>query len=175
MDAYELAMYDNGIEDMLFGETPNHIVAVVAYDSQTNLVTLFNPDNSPNIHTLPLNQFLDAWKDSDNYLVAAAPCGVLEYEPVPLDLSGIELEDDLDELREAIAENAHEVWALGRKKEGWSYGPKRDDQLKQTPDMVPYSQLPDSEKQYDRDMAINTIKLLKKLGYELVRKDRHDK
>jgi hypothetical protein len=87
-----------------------------------------------------------------------------------LDLSGIELEPELDELREAIAENAHEVWAFNRKKEGWSYGPRRDDALKQTPDMVPYSQLPESEKQYDREMAINTIKLLKKLGYEIIKK-----
>lgn len=75
------------------------------------------------------------------------------------------------ELREAIAENAHEVWAANRRAEGWTYGPERNDSLKQTPDMVPYSCLPESEKEYDREMAVKTIKLLKKLGYELIRRE----
>lgn len=92
-----------------------------------------------------------------------------KYTPKPIDLNDVELADDLNELREAIAENAHEIWAENRQKEGWTYGPQRDDKLKQTPDMVPYSQLPDSEKEYDREMAIKTIKLLKKLGYDLIK------
>ncbi|MBQ8545087.1 MAG: hypothetical protein IJ434_08045 [Alistipes sp.] len=93
------------------------------------------------------------------------------YVPKPIDLSDVELTEDLNELREAIAENAHEVWAEGRQKEGWTYGPRRDDVLKQTPDMVAYSQLTDSEKQYDRNMAMNTLKLVIKLGYDLVKRE----
>ncbi|MEE0882060.1 MAG: RyR domain-containing protein [Bacteroidales bacterium] len=89
------------------------------------------------------------------------------YEPKPIDLTGVELPKELEELREAIAENAHEVWAVNRKAEGWSYGSKRDDEKKQNPCMIPYSQLPESEKAYDREMAVNTIKLLIKLGYEI--------
>ena len=89
------------------------------------------------------------------------------YEPKPIDLTGVELPEELEELREAIAENAHEVWAVNRKAEGWSYGSKRDDEKKQNPCMIPYSQLPESEKTYDREMAVNTIKLLIKLGYEI--------
>ncbi|MEE1323415.1 MAG: RyR domain-containing protein [Bacteroidales bacterium] len=89
------------------------------------------------------------------------------YEPKPIDLTGVELPEELKELREAIAENAHEVWAVNRKAEGWSYGSKRDDEKKQNPCMIPYSQLPESEKAYDREMAVNTIKLLIKLGYEI--------
>jgi hypothetical protein len=89
------------------------------------------------------------------------------YEPHPLNLSDVKLEPELIELREAIAENAHEVWAKSRKKEGWTYGPRRDDEKKLHPDMLPYHLLPESEKEYDRQMAINTIKLVKKLGWEL--------
>lgn len=74
------------------------------------------------------------------------------------------------ELREAIAENAHEVWAYNRKKEGWSYGPFRDDDKKLHPDMIAYNRLPESEKEYDREMAMNTIKLVKKLGWEIKKK-----
>ncbi|MEE1272705.1 MAG: RyR domain-containing protein [Bacteroidales bacterium] len=89
------------------------------------------------------------------------------YDPKPIDLTGVELPEELEELREAIAENAHEVWAANRKADGWSYGSKRDDEKKQNPCMIPYSQLPESEKAYDREMAVNTIKLLLKLGYEI--------
>ena len=73
------------------------------------------------------------------------------------------------ELREAIAENAHDVWASARIKEGWTYGQVRNDEKKQHPDLIPYSALPDSEKEYDRLMAMDTIKLVKKLGFDIVK------
>ena len=92
-----------------------------------------------------------------------------EYIPKPIDLSDVSLTDDLIELREAIAENAHEIWAENRRMEGWTYGPVRDDKKKQTPDMVPYKDLSDGEKEYDRATAMRSIKLLKKLGYDVVK------
>ena len=92
------------------------------------------------------------------------------YTPKPIDLSDINLPQELDELREAIAENIHEVWSAGRIKEGWSYGPERDDKHKKHPDLIPYSQLPEGEKEYDRETAMNTIKLVIKLGYDLVKR-----
>lgn len=73
-------------------------------------------------------------------------------------------------IKTAIAENAHDVWATAQKKEGWTFGPERDDANKKHPDLVPYSSLPDSEKEYDRLMALDTIKLVKKLGFEIVKK-----
>ena len=93
------------------------------------------------------------------------------YIPKPIDLSDVKLSDDLNELREAIAENAHEVWAQNRQADGWTYGPHRDDKLKQTPDMVPYSDLSEGEKKYDREMAMKTLQLVQKLGYDLVKRE----
>ncbi|MCH5175212.1 MAG: Ryanodine receptor Ryr [Prevotellaceae bacterium] len=93
-----------------------------------------------------------------------------DYEPQPINLDCIQLTDDLLELREAIAENAHEVWASARIKEGWTYGRERDDANKKHPDLIPYSALPDSEKEYDRLMALDTIKLVKKLGFEIIKR-----
>lgn len=94
-----------------------------------------------------------------------------EYNPKPIDLSDVELTDDLTELREAMAENVHDIWALTRKKEGWTYGEKRDDDKKQNPCMVPYCDLPESEKDYDREIAVQTIKLIKKLGYDMIKRE----
>lgn len=58
---------------------------------------------------------------------------------------------------------------MERQSEGWTYGPKRDDEKLETPDMVPYAQLPESEKQYDRIMAEDTLKLLIALGYKITK------
>ena len=162
---------DEKIEDVLIGQIPDHTVVVLSLDEKSNTITLFDPNSSNAEDTYQLEQFKDAWNDSKNYLVTITSNSMKTYTPKPIDLSDVELTEDLNELREAIAENAHEIWAENRQAEGWTYGPQRDDQLKQTPDMVPYSQLPEGEKEYDREMAMKTIKLLKKLGYDLIKRE----
>lgn len=157
------------IEDLFIGEIPDHCVVVKSCDVVNQTITLYDPNREGGELVSRIPHFIDAWQDSKCYLVMACDAEEYVYEPQPIDLSDVELDKNLDELREAIAENAHEVWAQSRKSDGWSYGPQRDDKLKQTPCMVPYAQLPDSEKQYDRDMAMQTIKLMRKLGYDFVR------
>lgn len=70
-------------------------------------------------------------------------------------------------LTEKLAENTHDVCAEGRIKGGWTYGEKRDDALKHHPCLVPYSELSESEKEYDRNTALETLKLILKLGYSV--------
>lgn len=89
------------------------------------------------------------------------------YIPNPIDLSDVTLDADFTKLQESIAENAHEVWAKQRLSQGWTYGPKRDDVLKQTPDMVPYNELTEEEKEYDRTTSQKTLKLIMKLGFKI--------
>ena len=91
----------------------------------------------------------------------------MEYVPNPVDTKAIELPDYLIELTEKIAENVHEVWAQGRISQGWTYGEKRDDNAKTTPCLVPYSELSEEEKEYDRNTAMETIKLIIALGYKI--------
>ena len=146
-------------------DEPNHVVVVTAIDE--NIVQIFDPKNNSQF-SIPNSQFEAAWKESQNYMVRVLQ-SVDDYEPQPVNLESIKLTDDLQELQEAIAENAHEVWAAARMREGWTYGPKRDDANKKHPDLLPYSSLPDSEKEYDRQMAFDTIKLVKKLGFEIVK------
>lgn len=90
------------------------------------------------------------------------------YIPKPIDTSNIELSKELLELTEKLAENVHDIWALGRVNEGWTFGEQRDDVLKQSPCLIPYANLPESEKDYDRNTAIATIKAIIALGYKIV-------
>ena len=89
------------------------------------------------------------------------------YTPKPIDTSNLKLPEELLELTEKIAENVHENWAHGRIAEGWTYGEVRDDVNKTTPCLVPYSELSDSEKEYDRKTAMETFKLIIALGYDI--------
>lgn len=92
------------------------------------------------------------------------------YIPKPLDTSKVVLSEEIMELREKIAENVHDVWAAGRIAEGWTYGRERNDVQKTHPCLVPYSELSDSEKEYDRATALETLKLVVALGYEIRKK-----
>ena len=89
------------------------------------------------------------------------------YVPQPLNTSTVKLPQSLNALLEKLAENTHEVWAAQRIKDGWIYGPKRDDASKTNPCLVPYDQLPESEKEYDRKTAGEALKAVILLGYEI--------
>ena len=159
-------------EDVLAGGVADHCVVVLSMDRESDTVVIFDPAIGVIPLTVSTEHFADAWDDSNNYMVTIKRKNMEHktYTPHPIDLGDIELTPQLEQLREAIAENAHEVWAVGRIREGWTYGPERDDKLKKHPDLIPYSELPDGEKQYDRETAMNTIKLLVKLGYDLVKR-----
>ena len=91
------------------------------------------------------------------------------YVPQPVDTSDIQLPEELNELIEQMAKNVHEVWAESRIAQGWSYGEERNDTLKHHPCLVPYEELPEVEKAYDRDTALGTLKLISKLGFKIAK------
>lgn len=150
------------------GESDGIFHAVVCLNVVNGVLRIYDPAVDGFGNYLALD-FEKAWGYSRHYLVCASTEG-MEYIPHPIDVSGVDLDDELMELTEAIAENAHEVWGYNRYNEGWRYGPQRDDAKKLHPDMVPYSELTEGEKQYDRAMALNTIRLVKKLGFTIGRR-----
>ena len=89
------------------------------------------------------------------------------YVPEPMDTEDIQLPEELDALVEQMAKNVHEVWAKSRMEQGWTYGEERNDALKHHPCLVPYEELPEVEKAYDRDTALGTLKLICKLGFKI--------
>lgn len=89
------------------------------------------------------------------------------YQPEPIDTSNVRLSPELRELIERLARNAHEHWTRGRLGEGWTWGPGRDDQARTHPDLVPYEELEESEKELDRVTVGETVKALLALGYRI--------
>jgi len=90
------------------------------------------------------------------------------YQPVPIDTSDIQLTPSLQPLLEQLARNTHDIWARQRLDEGWTYGPERNERLRQHNCLVPYEQLPESEKQYDRATSQEALRLILKLGYQIL-------
>ena len=92
-----------------------------------------------------------------------------DYTPRPLDTSDVELPAELLPLTEQMARNVHEVWAASRLSQGWRLGPERSDRLREHPCLVPYEELSEEERDYDRHTAVSTLKLILKLGFRITR------
>ena len=90
------------------------------------------------------------------------------YNPAPIDTTKVKLDEGILRLTELLAKNTHEVWAAGRKAQGWSYGPERNDEEKKHPCLIEYEELSDDEKSYDRNTALETLKCIISLGYTIV-------
>ena len=91
------------------------------------------------------------------------------YTPQPVNTEDIELSVELYSLVEQMAKNVHEVWAQNRIEQGWTWGEERNDMLKHHPCLVAYEELPEEEKLYDRKTAIETLKLITKLGFRITK------
>lgn len=91
----------------------------------------------------------------------------MNYIPAPFDDKNVPIPEELEPLKEALARNVHEVWAAGRLAAGWKYGPVRDDERKEHPCLIPFEDLPEEEKDYDRATALSTIRFILAKGYHL--------
>lgn len=91
----------------------------------------------------------------------------MSYHPAPIPTAHVTLSPELHALTERLAKHAHDLWAAQRIKDGWIFGPKRDDTAKHHPCIIPYADLPESEKEYDRNAALGTLKAILALGYRI--------
>ena len=97
------------------------------------------------------------------------PAGAGSYRPRPIETSGVDVPSDVADLTELLARNTHENWAQGRLSDGWRWGPVRDDERREHPCLVPYDELPETEREYDRMTAHETVRTLLALAYRIVR------
>jgi ryanodine receptor 2 len=91
----------------------------------------------------------------------------MSYTPNPIPTGHILLDPQIIELAELLAKNTHEVWAQERIAQGWIYGAQRNDEKKEHPCLVPYEELPESEKVYDRQTALQTLKAITAMGFSI--------
>lgn len=91
-----------------------------------------------------------------------------KYVPNPVDTTDVKLPMELESLVEEMAKNVHEVWAQTRISQGWSFGEERNDAAKKHPCLVPYEELSEEEKTYDRNTSVQTLKLILKLGFKII-------
>lgn len=90
-----------------------------------------------------------------------------KYIPNPVNTKSVDLPNSLEQLVEEMSKNVHEVWAATRISQGWTYGEERNDAEKKHPCLVPYEELSEEEKEYDRNTSVETIKLILKLGFKI--------
>lgn len=160
--------------DLFDEDNPNHAVVVISVDKNNDIVALYNPSSGNKSDIYPLPLFMEAWNESKNYMVLVRSKKYdSEYIPHPIDVSDVILSPDLLQLSETIAENAHNVWAAEKKRKNPNirYAPLDENGNEVSGHnhyFVPYSQLSEEDKKPDIDMALNTIKLLKRLGYRII-------
>ena len=95
----------------------------------------------------------------------------MQYTPQPIDVERIQVADDLLPMIEILSKNVHETWSQTRIRQGWQYGPQRDDCKLQHPDLIPYENLPEGEKEHDRNSVIVMLKMMLAMGYRIERGD----
>jgi hypothetical protein len=85
-----------------------------------------------------------------------------------IDTGNVQLPEQLHDLTERLAANVHHHWAGQRFADGWQYGPVHDDSKKQSPLLVPYAQLSEADKEYDRITAVQTVRAILALGFTII-------
>ena len=93
----------------------------------------------------------------------------MNYVPQPIDTADMKLPPELGQLVEQLAVNVHEAWVRLRVEQGWTLGSERNDSRKTHPSLVPYSVLPETERELDRRTAAETLKAILALGYRIER------
>ena len=152
-----------------FFETDNNdmiFTVIVRVSHVKKIITLFNPIQQEE-NDYSLEQFVEKWTEDGGNCVTALQADKYTYYPQLDDLDLIQLDDEMIKLADLMASKLHDAWAIERESEGWTWGKQRDDNRLLSPDIIPYNQLPDTEKRYDYIMAETTIKQLIALGYKI--------
>lgn len=166
---YLIAVVDPGILD---GEAASGTLhAIVPLDVRGEVLHYYDPAKDGDTD-IPFSRFSAAWNASRRYLVTVS-MGRLLYRPHPVRTDDETLDGAIMEITETLAENVHDIWAKHIADEGWRHGDILDAGRKTHPYFVPYSDLPEDEKTLCREAALGTLRLVKKLGYEMLRGTRH--
>nr|KAG5704413.1 hypothetical protein BaRGS_024268 [Batillaria attramentaria] len=94
-------------------------------------------------------------------------CDYLPFVPNPVSTSHIQLPTYIENVRDKLAENLHELWSMAKIDQGWTFGETRDHQRKKNPSLTNFERLPMTEKKYVITLAYETLRTLLALGYHI--------
>lgn len=77
----------------------------------------------------------------------------------------IQLPAYIENVRDKLAENLHEIWAASKIEQGWSYGEVRDDPRKKNPSINNFEKVPMTEKKYVITVSFETLRYMSKLVF----------
>jgi tetratricopeptide (TPR) repeat protein len=77
------------------------------------------------------------------------------------------LPPELEEAVEQLAERVHEAWIENRRADGWRFAEQRDDRRRETPLLVPYRNLDETDRELDRVSVRASLQGLRELGYRI--------
>uniref|UniRef100_A0A671YWR5 Ryanodine receptor 2 n=1 Tax=Sparus aurata TaxID=8175 RepID=A0A671YWR5_SPAAU len=115
---------------------------------------------------------LDHGEGRQSLIGPLVPTTPVTFTPTPVDISKVVLPPQLEDIREKMAENIHEVWAMDRIDLGWTYGPVRKRET-HDPCLVEFSKLSEQERNQNLQMAQDTLRMLLALGFHIGLTDDH--
>ncbi|KAG7259120.1 hypothetical protein CRUP_027103 [Coryphaenoides rupestris] len=116
------------------------------------------------MHIEPIKEYKNDCNGVRSLLGPTLSLNHTSFTPCPVDTIQIVLPPNLERIREKLAENIHELWAVTRIEQGWTYASFRDDNKKLHPCLVDFQSLPEPERNYNLQMSAETLKTLLALG-----------
>lgn len=161
-----MAIVDYG--ELINGSKNGYFQPLVCISIENEFIHVYDPMVNGR-RNIKLIDFTNAWLQSGNYLVCPQIPNCF-YEPHPIITDDVRIQEGLGELVEKMAINNHEIWAEKKVKKGWKYAPFHNEERQTNPDLAPYAKIGKVAKEIDKKAAINSIKVIQKLGYRIVRK-----
>ncbi|KAK7907584.1 hypothetical protein WMY93_016196 [Mugilogobius chulae] len=125
------------------------------------------------MHVEPVKEYKRDHEGIRDLLGTAKFLSQASFIPTPIDTTQVVLPPLLDNVRDKLAENIHELWAMNKIELGWTYGKVRDDNKRQHPCLVDFSKLPETERNYNLQMSSETLKTLLALGCHVAQTNVH--
>ncbi|XP_068576132.1 ryanodine receptor 2 isoform X5 [Cebidichthys violaceus] len=116
---------------------------------------------------------LDRGEGTQELIGPLVPATPLTFTPTPVDIGRAVLPPQLEDIREKMAENIHELWAMDKIDLGWTHGPVRDEVKKHDPSLVEFSKLSEQEKNQNLQMSQDTLRTLLAFGFHIGLTDDH--
>ncbi|XP_074531886.1 ryanodine receptor 2 [Halichoeres trimaculatus] len=110
---------------------------------------------------------LDHGGGKQELIGSLAPATPVTFTPTTADISKVAFPLQLEDIREKLAENIHELRSMDKIDHGWTHGPVRDEVKRHDPCLVEFARLPEQERNQNLQMAQDTLKTILAFGFHI--------